>query len=139
MPSAPVKRKKQNSIRNNHRIESYSDSLAFPSTSLLRWIKNSPRTLSGLGGLQCILSEIYSHGHQDGSTHWSRVIGLIPSSRCGTTFSFRYTRAGAPPGRTWVAEKLERSPMGVPEPAPLVSVIAVCGFGAASADGAGGA
>ena len=27
---------------------------------------------------------------------------FIPSSKYGTIFSFMYTRAGAPPGRTWL-------------------------------------
>lgn len=65
----------------------------------------------------------------------------MPSSRCGTILSFKYTRAGAPPGRTCVADAFEKSAIGVLEPAPLASAIAVdCfgggGGGAASAGGA---
>lgn len=47
-------------------------------------------------------------------------------------FSFIYTRAGAPPGRTWVAEAAARSAIGA-EPTPLVSAIVELGFGGASA------
>lgn len=42
-------------------------------------------------------------------THWSLATTFIPSNRCGTIFSFRYTRAGAPPGRTFVIAAAERS------------------------------
>lgn len=74
-------------------------------------------------------------------THWSLATDFIPSSRCGTTISFRYTRAGAPPGRICAAETFERSGIGVLDPAPLVSAIAAGGGlgggrGAVSVDGA---
>lgn len=46
-------------------------------------------------------------------------------------FSFMYTRAGAPPGRTWVVEAAARSAIGA-EPTPLVSAIVEFGFGGAS-------
>lgn len=46
---------------------------------------------------------------------------FMPSSKCGTTFSFKYTLAGAPPGRTCVVETLRTFVVGVlPPPLPFV-------------------
>ena len=67
------------------------------------------------------LSFRYNHR---GNTHCSLVTVFIPSSRYGTIFSFRYTRAGAPPGRTCVAAALEKSMEGVFGP-PFVSAMAL--------------
>lgn len=70
-------------------------------------------------------------------THWSFATAFIPSSRYGTILSFRYSRAGAPPGRTCEEAALESSAIGVWEPLGSPMVLLGTGF-CVSLTGAGG-
>lgn len=60
-------------------------------------------------GLELRWFDCVSPVSQSGFSYWSFATVFIPSSKCGTTLSFRYTRAGAPPGRTCVFVALDRS------------------------------
>lgn len=61
-------------------------------------------------------------------TYCSFVTFFIPSSRYGTIFSFMYTRAGAPPGRTGFAFVADVIVSAVGVPAAPVAVPAVGKF-----------